>query len=133
LYPLPHDGILLALQRLLQTLFASVDLPTPLGADQNHVGGFLEKVEYHQGFEGGAVAAFRPAPIEVAEGLEAADMSGAQPAFQAATGTLLLLLVEEQFDPLDRGGFRPVGQQAMQFKRLGARVQSVEVSHLFDP
>jgi hypothetical protein len=40
----------------------------------------VEEVELHQDFEAGAVAAFGPGPIEVAEWLEASDTSGAQAA-----------------------------------------------------
>ena len=114
-------------------LRASVDLPTPLGPDQDDVGGVLEEVERHQGFEGRAVATFGPGPIEVTGGFEAADMSRAQPAFQAAAAALLLLPVDERLDPSGVGDLGPVRQQAMQLEGLGTRVQSVEVTHLSGP
>ena len=46
--------------------------------------------------EGGAVAAFGPGPIEVAERLEASDISGAQAALQASARALLLLPVDQR-------------------------------------
>ena len=54
-------------------LRARVDLPTPLRADQDGVGGILEEVERHQGIEGGPVDGGGPVPVEVAQRLEAAD------------------------------------------------------------
>jgi hypothetical protein len=77
-------------QRGWAMLRASVDLPTPLGPTRMT---FLEEVERHQGVEGGAVATFGSGPIEVAYRLKAADMSSAEPMFQAATNALLLLPV----------------------------------------
>ncbi len=108
-------------------------LSDAVGTDQDDVGGIVEEVERHQGFEGGAVAAFGPGPIEVAGRFEAADVSGPEPALEAAAAALLLLPVEQRFDPFGGGGFRPVRQEAMQVERLGARVQGVEITHLFDP
>ena len=93
----------------------------------------FEEVGGHQGVEGVAVAAFGPGPIEVAGRFETADMSGFEPAFHAAAGALLLRPVEQCFDPSAGDGFHPVRQEAMQIQRLGTRVQSSEVTHLFDP
>lgn len=41
-------------------------LTDAVGTDEDDVGGVLEEVERHQRFGGRPVAAFRPAPIEVA-------------------------------------------------------------------
>jgi hypothetical protein len=80
----------------------------PVGADQDDVGGLLEEVEGHQGFEGRAITAFGPTPIEVTDRFEAADMSGTQAPLQAAASALLLLPVEQHAEPFGGGGFRPV-------------------------
>src|SRR6266571_9158409 len=120
-------------QSLMGDVAGEGRLADAVGADQDDVGGVLEEVERHQGVEGRTVAAFGPGPIEVADGLEATDMSGAEPALEAAAAALLLLPVNERLDPFGGGGFRPVRQEAMQVERLGARVQDVEASHLLDP
>ena len=104
-----------------------------VGADQDDVGGVLEEVEGHQGFEGRTIAAFGPTPIEVTDRFEAADMGGAQTTLQAAAGALLLLPIEQHADPFGGGGFPPVCQDAVQVERLGTRAQSVEVIHRSDP
>ena len=79
-------------------------LPTPLGPTSDDVGGVLEEVERHQRLEGGAVTAFGPGPIEVADGFEAADMGLLEATLQAAAGPLLLLPIEQRFDPASGGG-----------------------------
>ena len=56
-------------------------------------------------------------------------MSGAQAALQASARTLLLLPFDQRRKPAGRGSFAPMRQQAMQVERLGARVQSFEVTH----
>ena len=89
-----------------------VDLPTPFGPT-NDVGGVLEELKRHQRINGGAVAAFRPAPVEVAQRLESADMGGAQSAFQAAAGALPFLPAQQRIDPGLVGGLAPVRQKSM--------------------
>ena len=54
-------------------LAAMVDLPTPLGADQDDVGGLFEEVEGHEVLDGHAVAAAGPRPVEVGERLELSE------------------------------------------------------------
>jgi len=80
----------------------------PVGTDQDDVGGVLEEVERHQGFEGRAIGAFGPLPIEVAGRFEAADVCGAEPTLQAAAAALLLLPVDERRDPSGGDGFTVV-------------------------
>ena len=60
-------------------------------------------------------------------------MSGAQAALQASARTLLLLPVDQRRKPAGRGSFPPMRQQAMQIERLGAPVQSFEVTHRLAP
>src|SRR5258706_2135655 len=104
-----------------------------VGADQDGVGCVLEEVERYERFEGGAVAAFGPGPIEVAERLEASDMSGAQAALQASARTLLLLPIDQRRKPAGRGSFPPMRQQAMQVERFGAHLQRFEGTHRLAP
>src|ERR1700688_2161097 len=94
-------------QRVMGDVARECRFADPVGTDHDDVGSVLEEVERHQGFEGRAVAAFRPCPIEVADGLEAADMSRAQSAFQAAAGALLLLPVDERLAPTGGGDLGP--------------------------
>src|SRR5271166_4609353 len=54
-------------------------LADAVGTDDDDIGGLLEEVERHQRLDGGSVAALGPVPVEVAQRLEAADMSGLQP------------------------------------------------------
>ena len=101
-------------ERLIGEIARQRGLADAVGSDQHGVGGFVEEVEGHEGFEGGAVAAFGPAPIEVAERFEAADTGVLEAAFEAAAGALGLFPIEQGFDPAGLDGFRPMGQEAMQ-------------------
>jgi hypothetical protein len=89
----------------------------------------LEEIERHQRFDGGAVAARRPVPVEVAQRLEAADMGILQPLLQTATGSFLLFPVEQCRQPGLGRHFAPVGEQAMQMQRAGAVAQDVWITH----
>ena len=63
-----------------------------------------------EGVDDGPITAFGPRPVEVAKRFEAADMRGAQPAFQTAAGAFLLLPAEQCCDPVFAGHLAPVGQ-----------------------
>src|SRR5208283_4244014 len=81
-------------QRLVSDVLRQGRLADAVGTDDDDIGGLLEEVERHQRLDGGSVAALGPVPVEVAQRLEAADMSGLQPPFQAAAGALLLFPIE---------------------------------------
>src|ERR1700684_3831851 len=55
-------------------------------ANQHGVGCVLEEVEAHQRLEGSPIDRRGPAPIEVAQGFEAADMGALKAALEAAAG-----------------------------------------------
>src|SRR5271165_4738484 len=104
---------------------ARVDLPTPLGPTTTILAASLRKSSAISA----SLAALGPVPVEVAQRLEAADMSGLQPPFQAAAGALLLFPIEQRRDPGLGRDLRPVRHQAVQMQRLGAGAQGVEFSH----
>ncbi len=72
-----QDGMSLD-QRLMGDVLRDRRLADAVRPDENDVGGVLEELKRHQRVNGGAVAAFGPAPVEVAQRLEAANMGGAQ-------------------------------------------------------
>jgi hypothetical protein len=45
---------------------------------EDGIGGFAKEVEGHEFLDRGAVAFYRPVPVEVAQGLEAADAGGSE-------------------------------------------------------
>ena len=116
-------------QRLVGDVLRQGRFADAVGTDDDDIGGLLEEVERHQRLDGGAVAALGPVPVEVAQRLEAADMSGLQPPFQAAACALPLFPIEQRRDPGLGRDLRPVRHQAVQMQRLGAGAQGVEVSH----
>ena len=90
-------------QRLVGDVLRQCRLAHTVRADQDDIGGVVEELERHEGLDGAAVAAFGPVPVEVTERLEAADMSGFHPTFQAATRALVLLPGEERRQPFGAG------------------------------
>ena len=106
-------------QRLMGDVLRQHGFTGAVLTDQDHVGGIVEKVERHQRLDGGAVAALRPVPVEVAERLEAADMRLLQPPLQAAAGTFALFPVDQRREPGLGCHFAPVREQAMQMQRAG--------------
>ena len=115
--------------RLMGDVLRDRRLADAVGADKHDVGGVLEELQRHQRIDGGAVAAFGPRPVEVAERFEAADMGGAQPAFQTAAGAFLLLPTEQRRDPGFAGDLAPVREQPVQIERRGAGALCVGFSH----
>jgi len=105
----------------------------PIRADEDDVGGVLEELKRHQRVNGGAFAALGPSPVEVAQRLEAADMSVAQSAFQATASALPFLPAQKRIDPGFVGDLVPVRQKSMQMERAGAGTPWVGVSHLDRP
>ena len=99
------------------------------GPDEYAVGGLLEEVEGHQRLDGGAVDARGPAPVEVAQRLEAPDVRLLQAALQAAAGPLPLLPAQQLGDPGFGGDLLPMGQQAMEAQGLGALAQGFNRVH----
>ena len=71
-----------AQHRLVGDVLRDGGLAEPGGADQQGVGGGLEEAERHQLCDGGLVALLGPAPVEVGQRLEAADVRAAQPALE---------------------------------------------------
>jgi hypothetical protein len=91
-------------ERLMGEIARQRRLADAIRADEYGIGSVLEEVERHQRLEGGAITAFWPCPIEVANGFEAADMGVLETALQASARTLLLFPVEHLFDPATRFG-----------------------------
>ena len=119
--------------RLMGDVLGEHGLADAIGSDQNGVAGVLEEVECHQGLDGGAVAAFRPSPVEIAQRFEAADMGAGQAPFQAAARPLLLLPIDHRLGPATGDGFLPMGQQTMEMERLGSGLQNVRIAHRASP
>src|SRR5271163_168628 len=120
-------------QRLMGDILRQRRFANAIRADQDDVCGLAEEVERHQRLDGGPVAALGPAPIEVAEWLEATDMGGPQSPLQAAARALLLLPADQRRHPGLGYGLWPMRQQAMQMQRLGAGAHGVELSHRTAP
>src|SRR5487761_2260017 len=70
-------------QRLMGDVLRQHGFPGAVLTDQDDVGGVIEKVERHQGLDGGAITALWPGPVEVAERFEAANMRLLQPPLQS--------------------------------------------------
>src|SRR5665213_4598823 len=79
-------------QRLVGDVLCDRRFTDAVWANQYDVGGVLEELQRHQCIDDGPIAAFGPRPVEVAKRFEAADMRGAQPAFQTAALNLHGLL-----------------------------------------
>src|SRR4051794_25143430 len=86
-------------QGLVGDVLCQHRLADAVRADQHDVGGLAKELERHQRIDAEAIAALGPIPVEVAERLEATDMSRAQPSLQAAAGALLLLPAEPRAHP----------------------------------
>ena len=114
--------------RLVCDIFGDHRLAEPVGRDEDDVGDLLEEVERHQGFDRRPVAALGPRPVEVLQGLEAADMGLGQAAFESAAGAFLLLPVEQSGNPACLVGLLPMGEQAIEMQGFGAGLQGVEIS-----
>ena len=74
-----------------------------IGPQQYHVGRFLEKFQRHEFLDGGAVAALGPTPVEIAQGLELADVRIGEASLQASPATLVFLPLQQRLHP-GRGG-----------------------------
>jgi len=112
-------------QRLMRDVLRQHGFPGAVLADQDDIGGILEEVERHQGLDGGAVAALRPVPVEVAERFEAADLRRLQPPLQTAAGPFLFLPVDQRREPGLGRHFAPVPEQAVQVQSAGAVAQAI--------
>ena len=116
-------------QRLVGDVLCQGGLADAVGADQDDVGGLLEEVERHQRLDRGTIAAFGPAPVEVAERLEATDPRLLQPPLQAAAVAFLFLPAQQRHDPVGGGDLRPMREQSVQMQRGGAGAQGIGVTH----
>src|SRR5208282_6187142 len=68
-------------------------------------------------------------PVEVAQGLEAADMRALKATLEAAAGAFVLLPLDERRSPPGGDGLRPMRQEAVQTQGLGAGLQGVRIRH----
>ncbi len=71
-----------------------------VGANQNDVGGVLDKVDAHHLFNRIPVALRRPGPVEVSQGLEAPQMGIRHAPLQPETSALLLFPLKQRDDPV---------------------------------
>jgi len=99
----------------------------PLGGDEDAVAAGGEEVEVQRGFDGGALDARGPAPVEGLHGGEAAEAAAEQAAFEAAAGALLLFDIGEMLEELGRtpAAFGREGDQVVQV--LGGVMQAEEL------
>ena len=116
--------------RLMRDVLSDHRFADAIRADQDGVGGVLEKVERHQRFNGGPITVFGPSPVEVAQWLEAADVSVRQPPFEAAASPLFLFPVDQRLDPASGVGGVPVREQAVEPQRFGAGLEIFMMVHL---
>ncbi len=100
--------------------FASVVLPTPVWSDENHVGGIFEKIKGHERFDGCAIAAFGPLPIEIANCFESSELRAFQTTFEAAAHPFLFFPLQEWWQPRSIDDVDPVGEQSVKPQRLRA-------------
>jgi len=98
----------------MRDILSDERLADSIRANQDDVGGLLEKVERHERFNGRTVTALGPLPVEVAERFEAADMGLFRATLQTAAGAFLFFPVEKGRDPAVGNGVWPVRQQTMQ-------------------
>jgi hypothetical protein len=94
------------------------------------IGRDRQEVERHQRLEGGAITAFGPCPVEVADGFEAADMGVLETAFQASVRPLLLfpdIVTGDSGMGLSHGtivGLTTSDQNFRQIQRVGFALRS---------
>jgi hypothetical protein len=75
-------------------------LAEALVGDEHDVTGRGEEVEAQRGLDGIAIDPLGPGPVEVSDGLEAAEAGAGEAAFEAAAGALLLFLADDVFEEL---------------------------------
>ena len=110
-----------------------VDLPTPLGADQDDVGGLVEELQAHEVLDGHAVATPGPVPVEVGERLELPEAGVGEAALEAAGAPLLLFPGDQLGEPVALRDLAPMGEQAVQAERAGAVHEGLGHSSLSSP
>jgi hypothetical protein len=119
--------------RLVAQVARAHRLAHAVGADEHDVARVGQELQRHEVFDGGAVDLCRPAPVEVGERLEAADVGFAQTALEAAAAALVGLPAQPLCDATRALGLGhhlgPVGQQAVQPQVRGLRAQFGGVDH----
>ena len=76
--------------------------PQALRRDQDHVPRVGEEVEAQGGFDGRAVDALGPGPVELAHGGEPAEAAAGEAPLEAAPGALVLFPLDEMLEELGR-------------------------------
>src|SRR5580692_2294804 len=110
---------------LVEEVLGDHRLADAVGSEQDDVGGGVDPGEREEVSDLLAVELFRPAVVEIDDGLEAAELTRMDPALETALLAAGLFAGQQLLDPGLIGDRRPVAEQAIEAELLGALPASI--------